>query len=172
MLPIAHPGVAYLLYAGIRRGLGREPPTGPAVIALVVGALLPDLIDQSLYYLFALPSPRTLAHSLLVAIPACLLVALAVRRGRVSSEVGVGFIVGYLSHPAADALWPFLYGAEDELGFLLWPYTTSPPYPSHRVLFEVGPIPILTTWIELGLLAAGIALWWRHGRPGLGLLRD
>lgn len=172
MIPIAHPGVAYLLYAGITRASGKGTPTGHATIALTVGALLPDLIDQPLYVVFDLPSTRTVFHSLVVAVPVCLAVAFVAHRGLLRNDIGAGFIVGYLSHPFADALWPLVYREFDELWFLFWPLTPSPPYQGQRILVSIEGHAILTTWVELGLLGIAIGLWWRHGTPGLALIRQ
>lgn len=167
MLPIVHPGVAYLLYRAGTAVTGRGPPSAHATVALVMGAVVPDLVDQPLYYLGELPSTRALGHSLLVAIPVCLLLIGAASRGVLSRDSAAGFIIGYLSHPFADALWPFLLGPWSELGFLLWPLTASPPYDGQRLLLTVGAIPIHTIWIELAILAVALVVWWRDGRPGL-----
>lgn len=167
MFPPVHAGVAYLLYAALRRVVDAGPPGDRATLALVVGALLPDLIDQPLYHLLALPSTRTLAHSLLVAVPASLLVFLAVRRSSLPDSVGAAFAVGYLSHPAADALWPLVFGLYSELGFLLWPLTHSPPYVGRKPIATVDGVVITTLWIELPILAAALFVWYRDGTPGL-----
>lgn len=171
MFPPAHPGVAYLVYAAVLRLRDTDPPGDAATIALVVGALGPDLVDQPLYLVFDLPSTRTLAHSLLVAVPVSLAVLIAVRRSSLSNDVGEGFAVGYLSHPFADALWPLLLGKHDELGFLLWPILPSPDYEGEKFLVVVDDVPVTTLWPELTLLAGALAVWWRHGRPGTGPVR-
>lgn len=162
-----HPALAYLLYAGwTRLGTG-TPPGGLATLALVAGALLPDLVDQPLYYLFPLPSTRTLAHSLLIAVPVTVGVVLAVRRSSLPDTVGTGFAVGYLSHPVADAFWPGLLGRPGELGFLLWPITHSPAYDGRTPLFAVADVTVTTWTPELLLLGTGVLIWWRDGTPGL-----
>lgn len=169
MFPPVHPALAYLLYSGGRRALGRSAPGRAAAVAVVVGGALPDLIDQPLYhFLFDLPSTRTLGHSLLFVVPICLAVLVAARRSSLPDSVGPAFAVGALSHPAADALWPLLLGLYDELGFLLWPITHSPPYAGTKPLFAVGDATVTTLWFELPLLAGAAILWWRDGRPGLG----
>lgn len=173
MFPAAHPGVAYLLYAVLLRASGRGTPTHVATGALVVGALLPDVVDQSLYHVTgAVPSTRTLAHSLLVVVPVCVVVIAAIRMSEVPDDAGYGFAVGYLSHPLADALWPFVSGEYAELGFLLWPITPSPPYTGRRVLVVIADIPVTTRSVELGVLGVALIVWWSHGRPGLRPVRD
>lgn len=172
MYPPVHPGVAYLLYALLLRAGGDRRPDDLAVLALVVGSVVPDLIDQPLYHAFALPSTRTLAHSLLVAVPVCLLVIWLVSRFSLPDSVGYGFAIGYLSHVAADAFWPLVLGKGDELGFLLWPVTHSPAYVGQKPLAEVGGATVTTLWVELPLLAIAIVVWWRDGAPGVAPVLD
>ena len=171
MFPPFHAGVAYLVYAAYTRTRSQQPD-GAAVIALVVGALLPDLVDQPLYYAFDLPSTRTVAHSLLVAVPVVVLAVLVVRRSSYPDSIGTGFAIGYLSHPPADAFWPLILGIEDELGFLLWPVVHSPEYVGQKPLFAVDGFTVTTLWFELPVLALVVILWWRDGFPGLALVRE
>ena len=80
MWPIGHIGIAYLLYAAATRLRFDEIPTPGPTVALLVGALFPDLVDKPLaWYLNVLPTGRTLAHSLLVLVPLCLAVYLVAR---------------------------------------------------------------------------------------------
>lgn len=169
MFPPVHPALAYLAYTGGRRVLGRVPPGGAATAAVLVGGVLPDLIDQPLYHLlFDLPSTRTLGHSLLFVIPVCLAALVAVRRSSLPDAVGTGFTVGLVSHPLADALWPLVLGTDAELGFLLWPVVHSPPYVGRKPLFSLGDVVVTTLWFELPLLAVALVAWWLDGRPGVG----
>lgn len=172
MFPPVHLGVGYLAYATLLRIRESGTPGDAATLAVVAGAALPDLIDQPLYAVLDLPSTRTLGHSLLVAVPVCLVVLFAVRRSSLPDAVGEGFAVGYLSHPLADALWPLLLGMDDELGFLLWPIRPSPDYEGEKLLVVVGDVPVTTLWLELPVLAAAVALWWRHGTPGADPVRQ
>lgn len=119
MFPPAHPGVAYLLYSAFRRLGDGEAPTAPATLALVGGAVLPDLVDQPLYHLAGFPTTRTIGHSLLLAVPVCLAVTVLVRRSTLPRPVAAAFAFGYGAHLAGDALWPLVLGRRDELGFLL-----------------------------------------------------
>ena len=167
MHPVVHPAVAYVLYR-LGRGSVRAGPPGPNVtLALVLGAIIPDVIDQPMYHVFAFPTTRTIAHSLLVAVPVCLLVWIAVRRRGVRDEIALGFAVGYLSHLAADALWPLVLGEYDELGFLLWPITEMPPYEGVKPLVTIDSLTITTLWVEVGLLVIGVLVWSRDGWPGM-----
>lgn len=171
MFPPVHPGVAYLVYAGWVRLRGEAPPGDLATLGVVVGAAIPDLVDQSLSLLVAMPSTRTVGHSLLVAIPASILVVVLVRERSLPNAVGEGVAVGYLSHPVADALWPLLLGKYAELGFLLWPITHSPAYEGQKELFVVGEFAVTTLWLELPILAVALIVWRRDGSPGLEPVR-
>ncbi|PSP75646.1 hydrolase [Halobacteriales archaeon QS_1_68_20] len=167
MLPPVHLAVAYLLYAALACWRTGDPPGGRATLAAIVGGALPDLIDQPLFYALGLSSTRTLGHSLLVAVPVSVLALVLARRGWVSTGVAVAFAMGYLAHPAADALWPLVYGAGEELGFLLWPLLHSPDYPSQRPLLSVAGTTVTTTWAEIPLLVTVLVVWWRDGAPGV-----
>lgn len=166
MFPPAHPGVAYLLYSIIRRIANSGSPTARATLTLVGGATLPDLIDQPLYHLAGFPTTRTIGHSLLLAVPVCLAVAFLVHRSSLPRPIATAFAFGYGTHLAADALWPFVLGFHDELGFLLWPVTFMPEYQGTKPLVEVAGTTVTTLWVELALLGAAVVLWWRDGRPG------
>lgn len=171
MFPPVHLAVGYLAYSGLRRAAGERPAAAPA-LAAVVAAAIPELVDQPLYYALGLSSTRTLGHSLLVAVPVSLAALVAARRLSVPDAAGTGFAVGYLAHPPADALWPLVLGLEEELGFLLWPVIHSPEYAGQKPLFAVGGTTVTTLWVELPLLALGLAVWWRDGAPGLRAVRD
>lgn len=166
MFPPVHPGVAYLLYSPLRRLVDGRAPTDRATLALVVGATLPDLIDQPLYHLAGFPTTRTVGHSLLLAVPLCLGLAAVGRRRGLPAAIWQAFAFGYAAHLAGDALWPLVLGLPDELGFLLWPVTYMPAYRGTKPLVAVGGTTVTTLWVELPLLAVAVALWWRDGRPG------
>jgi hypothetical protein len=166
VFPPAHPGVAYLLYGGSLRILGAGFPGDRATLALVLGAVLPDLLDQPLYHWLGSSTTRTAGHSLLLAVPVCLAVFAAVRRSALPEAVARAFAFGYGAHLAADAFWPLALGLYDELGYLLWPVTRMPAYEGTKPLFSVGEVTVTTLWVDVALLAAALALWWRDGRPG------
>lgn len=168
MFPPVHPAVAYLLYSAARRRLDGTPPDASATAAVVAGAVIPDLVDQPLAALALVPTTRALGHSLLFVVPVCLVGVLVVRRRWGSNASATAFAVGALSHPLADALWPLVLGLLDELGFLLWPITPSPPYEGTKPLLDLGAATVTTLWVELVLLALALVVWWRDGRPGLG----
>ena len=176
MHPVTHPGAAYLLYAAWLRlaDADRRTPSDGATLALVVGALLPDLVDKPLYHygLLDVPSGRVLGHSLIFLVPLSVVAIVAVRRSSLPDHVGGAFAFGLLWHAATDAVPPILFGQFDELGFLLWPVTHSPPYVGYKPLFEVAGVTVTTMWVDFLVLAAALVVWWRDGRPGLAPLRN
>ncbi len=169
MNPIVHPVVGYLCYSTYSR-LFRDsvPAEFPALVA-VTAAVLPDLIDQTLYRTGITPVGRTMGHSLLFAVPVVLAVWALTRR---RPQVGIAFAIGYLSHIVADIPWHVLAGDFHELGFLLWPITPMPSYEGTKTIATVAGIEITTTWPEVLLLIGGVALWWRDGQPGASWIRS
>lgn len=170
MQPIVHPVVGYICYAAYTRGRDGESPRDLPALVAVVAATLPDLIDQPLYHAGVTPVGRTVGHSLLGAVPLVVLAWLLARRWD-RQTLGVAFAVGYASHIAADIPWHLLSGDSHELGFLLWPITHMPPYSGVKSLGTIGGLEVTTLALEAVIFLAGVALWWRDGRPGLVTLR-
>jgi membrane-bound metal-dependent hydrolase YbcI (DUF457 family) len=179
MLPWGHLAVGYLLYSlGVRLRY-RQPPPGPAVIALAVGTQAPDLIDKPLAWTFEiLPSGRSLGHSLLFA---ALLGAVVWTLGKRYDRrpAALAFLIGYLTHVIVDVLPAVRAGQWEIVGTLLWPVLPAYVYPGELdrgileflLALEFAALP----WkgIVAGVLAFG--LWVYDGRPGvqtiLGALR-
>ncbi|WP_299266420.1 metal-dependent hydrolase [Halorientalis sp.] len=173
MWPWGHAAVGYLLYTAYRRSRFDLRPNGVAVVALAVGTQLPDLIDKPLAWQFAiLPNGRSFGHSLLIA--AALLLALWLVARRLSArESGVAFGIGYLGHLFGDALYPALAGEFYDIGFLGWPLIPAIEYElatggflDNLFALDLGPLALF----ELGLTVVAVALWYRHGVPGLGVV--
>lgn len=171
MLPIVHPVVGYLCYAGYTRARLGTQPQGEATICAVFAAVLPDLIDQPLWLIGITPVGRTFAHSLFGTV---LLVGtfgyIAHRRGR--PDLGVAFAIGYGSHIVADIPWHVLAGDYHELGFLLWPVTAMPAYSGVKTLATIGTLDVTTLLFEGAIFVVGVAVWWNDGRPGLDVIRQ
>lgn len=176
MWPWEHAAIGYIAYSLLCRLRGEVPSDG-AVIALLVGTQLPDLIDKPLAWEFGLlPSGRTLAHSLLFAVPVCLVVYLVARRSD-RRQVGVAFGLGYLLHLPADVLAQPLYGAPLSLNFLLWPALPVAPSPPlelgcpltvpglRECLF--GSLGIVFLTAEAALVGSAVYLWYTDQSPGL-----
>jgi membrane-bound metal-dependent hydrolase YbcI (DUF457 family) len=126
MFPWTHAVFGYLLLLLVVAALGRQVSKAE-LVAVVVGTQVADLIDKPLAWSFqALPSGRSLGHSLLLAVPmVALVVGVAWYRQR--TAVGTAFGLGYLSHLVGDVYVAVYYWRVEEFTFLLWPIL--PPYP-------------------------------------------
>lgn len=171
---------AYLLYSLGSRAIGTTPQSGSVVFLLLIGALLPDLIDKPLSWQWhVVESGMGLAHSIFWAIPLCLLViAGATHLGTPAS--GIAFGVGYLSHLIGDLLPRLLRDGELPLHRILWPVIEPVPSPSHRsfvdgLQFYFGRYLLVLRSGELDLYVIGqlvfvlavIGLWIVDGMPGV-----
>lgn len=127
MLPWTHAVFGYLLLLLVAGVFGRQLSRAE-LAAVIVGTQLPDIVDKPLAWWFGvLPSGRSLAHSLLVAVPlSAIVVAYAWHRAH--PEVGFAFAVGYASHLVGDVYVAVLYWRPEELTFLLWPVLPAYPY--------------------------------------------
>ncbi|WP_440765631.1 metal-dependent hydrolase [Natronorubrum sp. DTA7] len=169
MWPLGHVAVAYLCYALATRARFDAPPAHVPVLVLVVGSQFPDLVDKPLaWYLGVIPTGRTLAHSLFLLVPLSIaLYALASHYDR--NEYGVAFAIGALSHVLVDAV-PALWDAEVTANHLLWPvipveeYEQGPPTVLGLLRESMGDPFFLSEFV---LAAVAVALWRRHGYPGL-----
>ena len=178
MWPWEHLAAGYLLYSGLARAGGRRPRDADTV-ALVVATQLPDLVDKPLaWWLGILPSGLSLGHSLLFAVPACLLVH-ALGRQVGAPSLGVAYGVGHLSHLAGDVVYPALTGGRLRVSFLWWPLgeqpaVTVPGLFSRVAVFLDGYLAFLATptgrlyaLLELALLVLAAAAWAADGYPGV-----
>lgn len=179
MWPWEHVAVAYLAYSLYARAVYRRPPRGDAAIVLVLAAMAPDLIDKPLAWgVDVLPSGRSLAHSLFVAIPTIGLSArLAGRR------LGVAVAFGYLWHLAGDVVYPVALGDPPSLYFLFWPVIDQPAMDTAglfvRSRYLLGDfLAFLATTrgrvyavFEGLLLGTALVCWLVDGRPGPATIR-
>ena len=173
MWPLGHVAVAYLCYTIATRARFDAPPAHVPALILVLGSQFPDLVDKPLaWYLAALPTGRSLAHSLLLLVPlSTVLFVAAARYDR--GEYGIAFATGSISHTLADVL-PTLWDPEQGTNQLLWPITPVEPY-------ESGPPSIVDLLqgsasdpyflLEFVLAAVAVVYWRRHGKPGLEPIR-
>lgn len=175
MLPWGRAAVGYLLYTAVCRYSDRKGPTagGAAVLVLAVGTQFADLVDKPLaWYLGALPSGRSLAHSLFVAVALLIVLdRLAVRYDR--RDLSVAFTVGHLTHLAGDTIYGLGDGVE-AFSFLLWPVIpqtgTETGYTILQMLIELTLSPV--GLFESVLFVAATGLWISHRAPGLWLCLD
>lgn len=180
MWPWEHLAFGYLWYALGRRAIDSPPPSNAAAVALSFGTQFPDLVDKPLAWGFGiLPSGVSLAHSILFAIPLGIVVVL-VAAWRGHRSVGVGFVVGHLSHIAGDGLYPLVVTGSVSPGYMLWPLvpTTDDQGPFFGTVSElwaafVGflatPRGQLYLSMEVVFLLGVLVLWLWEGSPGVPL---
>jgi len=177
MWPWEHAAVGYICLSLSWRWMARRPPGDAPVLALLFGTQFPDVVDKPLAWEFGiLPSGQSLAHSLLFALPAVFVagvVAAAVGR----QDLPVPFAVGYLTHIVGDVFYPVATGDPLALGFLFYPLTEPPPYPSSAFLVRVSdlftefvsflgtPTGVAYLVAELGLIGVALTLWAVDGMP-------
>lgn len=180
MWPWEHLAFGYLVYSLSHRMLRIRHPTHVGASSLAVGTQLPDLVDKPLAWeLQVLPGGRSLAHSLLFALPIVLfLYHLTGRWGR--SEVGIGLAVGHLSHLVGDAIYPLVLGGVPDAGFLLWPVLSGTAIAAsggavgHTWALLVRLVAVLQSptgpvyfLLEAALLGGALVLWHGDGYPGV-----
>jgi inner membrane protein len=128
---------------------------------ILLGAVLPDVIDVPLSFVFGWPGRRGPAHTLLAVVVVTVLVLIAFRGPRRLSLFGLG--VGWLTHLVGDGMWmaPRTF---------LWPafgtrFGTHPAEPYSLDLF-VHPLSHGLTWG--GELVGVAVLAWFWVAFGLG----
>jgi hypothetical protein len=177
MWPWEHLALGYLLFSlggHARRGWR---PTTRSVCVLVVATQLPDLVDKPLAWVFhVFPSGVALGHSVLVAVPACLL-AFAFAHRRDALGHAFAFTVGYLSHLLGDLLYQVFATGAVPVRLFLWPVVVVAGsqdvqlFPRIELLFDhfltllAGPNGPLYVTLEALLLGTAFALWAVDGYP-------
>lgn len=141
MFVFAHLGIGNTLAAPFRRGLARR--------WILVGTLLPDLIDKPIYYgaswatgrqaedLGLISGTRTFGHTALTL--GVLAVSAIVSKSRILAALCVGMATHLLLDGITDAYWTS-QGAGPIASALGWPFTTStfPVIPFHSVGEHLG----------------------------------
>lgn len=180
MLPWEHAAIAYLLYSGYSRWQNSMPPHGWAVLVVLFASQLPDLIDKPLmWYSGILPSGRSLAHSVLIAVPVVIIVSELARNHDVE-KLGPAFAIGYLSHLGSEAL-PLYPGREASFESILWPVLEYEPssdqYGSavewgietlisdYPTLLELNPT--IHVMVGISTVTLMFLVWMIDGKPGL-----
>lgn len=170
MWPPGHLAVAYLLVRLNARVRGDGSVTAGTMLALALGSQLPDLIDKPLAWALALPSGRTLGHSLLFVITGAVVCSLLASRFD-RAELGTAVWIGVFSHVAGDAV-PVLWNSNAGLSFLLWPIVSTTPYDEPfpglwELVVNSASEPYLL--FEIALVVVALLFWHRDGYPGLSV---
>jgi inner membrane protein len=120
---------------------------------ILLGAVLPDVIDLPLSFVFGWEGRRGPAHTLLAVVIVTAIIVIIFRDTRRLSLFGIG--VGWLTHLVGDGMWlvPRTF---------LWPafgtrFGATPPEPYSADLF-VHPLSHLSTWGG-ELVGVAILLW-------------
>lgn len=173
MWPWGHLAFGYLLYTVVTKLRGEAAPGGRETLVLAVATQVPDIVDKPLALTFGvLPSGRSLAHSLFVAVSVLALIAVYANH-RNDEAFGIAIAIGYLSHLASDAIKPALTRDFSHLAFLIWPAAEMPP-PAHQYgIVELFLSMRLTSYALFQFLFAAVAVvvWVRDGSPGVRTLR-
>lgn len=119
---------------------------GRRSFAIILGALMPDVIDKTLRLIDVFPWGRTVGHSVFFWILVALIAALASERGRGTALTA--FALGGLSHIIADFA-DDLVGGLHYTGYVVsawftWPYFNPDLYP-------IQTTPVLVEHACLGL---------------------
>lgn len=172
--------LGYVLYSACSHAWLRRPPSDRAALVVAVAALLPDVIDKPLaWQLSVLPGGRSLAHSLLFAVPAVLAVLLLARRLG-AADAGVAFAVGYLAHLPADSFYAAITtGVRVDPGYMLWPLLPVEPTPTGSFVERLvdlvlsfsalvaGPEGWRFVAVQVLLASLALGVWVHDGVPGL-----
>jgi len=173
----------YLVDAGYVWVRYRRGPAGWPVLALAVATQFPDIVDKPLAYWFAvLPEGRSLAHSLVIAVPfwsGLLLYARRIRRG----ELGVAIVIGHATRILGDSDGALLDG---RVAFLLWPIIPAPDseaasfaHHARQLASALGRLDgstLLLSWddpfvMQLWLAVFVVGLWVAQGMPPQATVR-
>jgi len=175
MFPWTHAAFGYLLLVCLGLVLHRQLSKAE-LVAVLVGTQFADFLDKPLAWGFAvLPSGRSLAHSLLIAVPLAVGI-LAVAWYRSHPEVGVAFGLGYASHLLGDTYVAIYYWRVEEFTFLLWPVLPAYPYDDFVGFLDFASrLEITSGLLMVALASAAIgtiflahllrAPWWSGPRP-------
>ena len=120
---------------------------------VLLGAILPDLIDGASCWAYECGGGRGIAHSLLANVAVTVLIILVLRGETRLAVFGIG--VGWLLHLVGDAMW-------DAPETFFWPvagmdFATSPTEPYSWDLFTD---PLAHVWTWAGELAGILVLLW------------
>lgn len=164
MLFWVHAAVAYLLYRLTVRVAEAGRHNGGAVLALISGALLPDIIDKPLSFIFSSLPSRSLSHSIFTTV-LVIVIAVYIARRLYRWDIGAAYTIGYLSHLGADFV-DYFFIPEETLLFVFWPLVTDYHHIDtvHELLSLLSPTPYV--FVQSMVTIIGFGLWIYDGKPG------
>lgn len=187
MLPLTHVAFAFLCYVVVAAVRPYPLRASWALPPLLVGSLLPDLVDKPLAYYDVVAYGRSFAHSLFTFTGACLVLwvtAYLLRdtwfgrgwREHPRKVTPLAFTVGYGSHLVGDVLTVILSGRPLDKRFLVWPIYRIPSNGSdsiapwlrlYRIYGAMEAIPHLELFVAagaiFGLIRVGVFIRRRWG---------
>lgn len=173
MFPWGHLSLGYVAYALFDRSGVTPSPEGFPIVVLGITALLPDLVDKPLAWSVGIfPTGRAVFHTLLVLVPLSAGIYWLSRRLD-RGPIGDAAIIGLLSHPVGDVLDSVLSEPlYENPKWLFWPLLSVPADENagFHYLWEISLDPFF--YFETALTVIAVALWYRHGFPGLDWLWD
>jgi hypothetical protein len=169
MWPWEHLAFGYVFVSLVWRLAGWDVD-GPVAVWIAVGTQFPDLVDKTLWLAFdVVPTPRTVAHSLLTIAPVSTVAVVAATRAN-RRGWGLAFALAYATHLATDALPRVLDGYYDGVTFLLWPVLSPPDsretwLPRFLELLASPEVYFSTLSYRTGFLLVALAVWFADGLP-------
>ncbi len=129
---------------------------------LILGSILPDLIDKPISLITKTISGRGIAHTPIFLISLCLLILFLTRNKWISISLGFGMCFHLLLDiPAVPWFWPFFPLENYEFGLDSWIYTIlhDPSIISTEIISLVGLIGIV---IYYKILFKGKLINWQN----------
>lgn len=128
-------------------------------LLLVVGSVLPDVLDRGLATVGVADDGHTVGHSLPVVLPTVGVLAILFQRPGVALGIGV---VGHLTCDLFHQIG--LNGVRHATVFVLWPLSGRDPVPPSETLrLSVGPMDYCTSYVgivtEVAIVAVGTGLF-------------
>lgn len=160
MYLLAHLGLTVLAWEAFRRLAPAGPARGATLLAVAVGALLPDLVDKPLGHLvLGWGTGRLFAHTALFALLLGLAAWLAASRGWRAAPWAAALAFGTAMHLALDATW-------EAPAVLAWPLLGPMPHgdwdPARYATLPFDHLRLLA-WEAAGAAALAAAWALRRG---------
>lgn len=168
------PGHIAFAWASTRRWAGLRGPGSyrkHVLAPVILGALLPDLIDKPIYLAQLSIYGRTLGHSLLFFGLLCAIAALAQQRKRGEARIALSWLAaGTGTHLLLDLieglLEGILHGPYIFTSWWLWPYLTPDTLKVKPAMAPLAPRAHYTGWLEaafvLIVIVTSVILWRRR----------